>query len=46
MAHRLRCIVLALAHEPLGTLCDQLSARMPPGSTDDIALLVLRLPVP
>jgi serine phosphatase RsbU (regulator of sigma subunit) len=36
----------ALAHEPLDTLCDQLSARMPPGSTDDIALLALRLPVP
>ncbi|MGX4691146.1 SpoIIE family protein phosphatase [Streptomyces sp. JNUCC 63] len=43
---RLRRHALALAHEPLDTLCDQLSARMPPGSTDDIALLALRLPVP
>ncbi|MGW5543676.1 PP2C family protein-serine/threonine phosphatase [Streptomyces sp. NPDC003998] len=46
---RLRRHALALAHEPLHTLCDQLcdqlSARMPPGSTDDIALLALRLPV-
>ncbi|MFB7506341.1 SpoIIE family protein phosphatase [Streptomyces broussonetiae] len=41
---RLRRHALALAHEPLETLCDQLSARMPPGSTDDIALLALRLP--
>ncbi|MQY35540.1 hypothetical protein SRB17_35180 [Streptomyces sp. RB17] len=43
---RLRRHALALAHEPLDTLCDQLSARMPPGSTDDIALLALRLPMP
>ncbi|GAA0902861.1 SpoIIE family protein phosphatase [Streptomyces thermoalcalitolerans] len=43
---RLRRHALALAHEPLDTLCDRLSARMPPGSTDDIALLALRLPVP
>ncbi|MDN5384904.1 MULTISPECIES: SpoIIE family protein phosphatase [Streptomyces] len=43
---RLRRHALALAHEPLETLCDRLSARMPPGSTDDIALLALRLPVP
>ncbi|MEU9988854.1 SpoIIE family protein phosphatase [Streptomyces sp. NPDC048045] len=43
---RLRRHALALAHEPLDTLCDQLSARMLPGSTDDIALLALRLPVP
>ncbi|MFB6847873.1 SpoIIE family protein phosphatase [Streptomyces sp. NPDC056373] len=41
---RLRRHALALAHEPLGTLCDQLPARMPPGSTDDVALLALRLP--
>jgi hypothetical protein len=34
-----------LTHEPLHTLCDQLSTRMPPGSTDDIALPALRLPV-
>ncbi|GHE10653.1 SpoIIE family protein phosphatase [Streptomyces alanosinicus] len=43
---RLRRHALALVHEPLDTLCDQLSARMPPGSTDDIALLALRLPGP
>jgi hypothetical protein len=42
---RLRRLALALAHEPLHALCDQLSARMPPGSTDDIALLARRLPV-
>ncbi|MEU0242822.1 PP2C family protein-serine/threonine phosphatase [Streptomyces sp. NPDC006235] len=41
---RLRHHALALAHEPLDTLCDQLPARMPPGSTDDVALLALRLP--
>ncbi|MEU7470512.1 SpoIIE family protein phosphatase [Streptomyces sp. NPDC044984] len=43
---RLRRHALALAHEPLDTLCDQLLARMPPGSTDDVALLALRLPSP
>lgn len=43
---RLRRHALALAHEPLDTLCDRLSARVPPGSTDDIALLALRLPMP
>ncbi|MGX4688381.1 hypothetical protein [Streptomyces sp. JNUCC 63] len=42
---RLRRHALALAHETLDTLCDRLSARMPPGGTDDIALLALRLPV-
>ncbi|WP_371580573.1 SpoIIE family protein phosphatase [Streptomyces sp. NBC_01314] len=41
---RLRRHALALAHAPLDTLCDQLLARMPPGSTDDVALLALRLP--
>lgn len=41
---RLRRNVLALAREPLDTLCDKVLARMPPGSTDDIALLALRLP--
>ncbi|MGW1532385.1 SpoIIE family protein phosphatase [Streptomyces aureus] len=41
---RLRRHALALAHVPLDTLCDQLLARMPPGSTDDVALLALRLP--
>jgi PAS domain S-box-containing protein len=43
---RLRRHALAIAHEPLDTLCDQLPARMPPGSTDDVALLALRLPSP
>ncbi|WP_327695985.1 SpoIIE family protein phosphatase [Streptomyces sp. NBC_00459] len=43
---RLRRHALALAHAPLDTLCDQLLARMPPGSTDDVALLALRLPAP
>lgn len=43
---RLRRHALALAHAPLDTLCDQLLARMPPGSTDDVALLALRLPTP
>jgi serine phosphatase RsbU (regulator of sigma subunit) len=42
----LRRHALALAHEPLDTLCDRLPARMPPGSTDDVALLALRLPSP
>ncbi|MFF3887370.1 SpoIIE family protein phosphatase [Streptomyces sp. NPDC001914] len=41
---RLRRHALALAHAPLDTLCDHLLARMPPGSTDDVALLALRLP--
>ncbi|MGW1625816.1 SpoIIE family protein phosphatase [Streptomyces sp. NPDC002172] len=43
---RLRRHALTLAHEPLDRLCDQLAARMPPGSSDDIALLALRLPLP
>ncbi|MGW6908011.1 SpoIIE family protein phosphatase [Streptomyces sp. NPDC054940] len=41
---RLRRHALTLAHAPLDTLCDQLLARMPPGSTDDVALLAVRLP--
>jgi hypothetical protein len=41
---RLRHHALALAHEPLDTLCDQLLDRMPPGNTDDGALLALRMP--
>ncbi|MEU5396710.1 SpoIIE family protein phosphatase [Streptomyces tibetensis] len=41
---RLRHHTLALAHEPLDTLCDQLLDRMPPGNTDDVALLALRMP--
>ncbi|WP_307839425.1 SpoIIE family protein phosphatase [Streptomyces sp. MBT97] len=40
----LRRHALALAHAPLDTLCEELLARMPPGSTDDVALLALRLP--
>lgn len=43
---RLRRLALMLAHASLDTLCDQLLARMPPGSTDDVALLALRLPTP
>ncbi|AQS72050.1 DNA-binding protein [Streptomyces pactum] len=43
---RLRRNALALVHEPLDTLCDEVLARRPPGSTDDIALLALRLPAP
>ncbi|MFI9249894.1 SpoIIE family protein phosphatase [Streptomyces sp. NPDC053069] len=42
---RRRRHALALAHEPLHPLCDQPSARMPPGSTDDTALLARRLSV-
>ena len=45
LAH-LRRHALALADAPLDTLCDHLLARMPPGSTDDVALLALRLPMP
>ncbi|MGW1915533.1 hypothetical protein ACWCQS_33585 [Streptomyces sp. NPDC002076] len=41
---RLRRHALTLAHDPLDSLCDRLSARMPPGSTDDIALFALHLP--
>ncbi|MGW2682499.1 SpoIIE family protein phosphatase [Streptomyces sp. NPDC001414] len=40
---RLRRHALSLAHEPLDTLCDRLTARIPPGSIDDVALLALRL---
>ncbi|MFF7161253.1 PP2C family protein-serine/threonine phosphatase [Streptomyces sp. NPDC008086] len=41
---RLRRHALTLAHAPLDTLCDRLLARMPPRSTDHVALLALRLP--
>jgi len=41
---RLRRDALALAQEPLDALCDQVLARMPPGSSDDVALLGLRMP--
>ncbi|GAA2580683.1 SpoIIE family protein phosphatase [Streptomyces lienomycini] len=40
---RLRRNALAHADEPLDTLCDELLARTPPGSTDDVALLAVRL---
>ncbi|MFI1755003.1 SpoIIE family protein phosphatase [Streptomyces sp. NPDC020571] len=43
---RLRRHVLAHAAEPLDTLCDQILAHVPPGSTDDVALLALRVPKP
>ncbi|MEV7016603.1 SpoIIE family protein phosphatase [Streptomyces sp. NPDC093991] len=43
---RLRRHALALAHEPLDTLCGEVLAHLPPGSTDDVALLALRVPPP
>ncbi|MFC7904633.1 SpoIIE family protein phosphatase [Streptomyces griseoincarnatus] len=43
---RLRRHALALAHEPLDTLCGDILAHLPPGSTDDVALLALRVPPP
>ncbi|MFI5567727.1 SpoIIE family protein phosphatase [Streptomyces sp. NPDC051740] len=43
---RLRRHALALAHEPLDTLCGDVLAHVPPGSTDDVALLALRVPPP
>ncbi|WP_019925323.1 SpoIIE family protein phosphatase [Nocardia sp. BMG111209] len=42
----LRRHALALTHEPLEKLCDELLARMPTGTDDDVALLALRLPTP
>ncbi|MEO3876538.1 SpoIIE family protein phosphatase [Nonomuraea sp. B12E4] len=41
---RLRRHAAALACHPLDDFCDQILARMPPGNTDDIALLALRIP--
>ncbi|WP_410538016.1 SpoIIE family protein phosphatase [Streptomyces sp. KL2] len=41
---RLRRHAAALARRPLDEFCDRILARMPPGSTDDIALLALRVP--
>jgi serine phosphatase RsbU (regulator of sigma subunit) len=41
---RLRRHAAALAGHPLDDFCDQVLARMPSGTTDDIALLALRLP--
>ncbi|MFB6786537.1 SpoIIE family protein phosphatase [Streptomyces olivaceus] len=41
---RLRQHALALAHEPLDRLCGKVLAHLPPGSTDDVALLALRVP--
>ncbi|WP_229830377.1 SpoIIE family protein phosphatase [Streptomyces mutabilis] len=43
---RLRRHALAHASEPLDTLCDRVLAVVPPGSTDDVALLALRVPPP
>ncbi|MFE2330905.1 SpoIIE family protein phosphatase [Streptomyces coelicoflavus] len=42
----LRRHALALVHEPLDRLCGDILAHLPPGSTDDVALLALRLPPP
>ncbi|MEV1178829.1 GAF domain-containing SpoIIE family protein phosphatase, partial [Nonomuraea sp. NPDC049784] len=41
---RLRRHAAALAYHPLDDFCDEILARMPAGSTDDIALLALRIP--
>ncbi|WP_258565889.1 PAS domain-containing protein [Streptomyces parvulus] len=41
---RLRRHALAPAHEPLDRLCGKVLAHPPPGSTDDVALLALRVP--
>ncbi|MFJ8657103.1 SpoIIE family protein phosphatase [Streptomyces rochei] len=43
---RLRRHALTLAHEPLDRLCGKVLAHLPPGSTDDVALLALRVPPP
>ncbi|MFE6282653.1 SpoIIE family protein phosphatase [Streptomyces sp. NPDC057877] len=43
---RLRRHALTLAQEPLDALCDQVLDHVPPGSTDDVALLALRVPPP
>lgn len=40
----LRRHAAALARHPLEDFCDQILALMPPGNTDDIALLALRVP--
>ncbi|MBZ6106412.1 GAF domain-containing SpoIIE family protein phosphatase [Streptomyces olivaceus] len=37
---------LTLVHEPLDRLCGKVLAHLPPGSTDDVALLALRVPPP
>ncbi|MGW4490548.1 SpoIIE family protein phosphatase [Streptomyces sp. NPDC004376] len=44
--NRLRRHARALVREPLEILCDRLLTHMPPGGTDDVALLALRLPAP
>ncbi|WP_255308270.1 PP2C family protein-serine/threonine phosphatase [Streptomyces marincola] len=41
---RLRRDAGALAGEPLDAFCDLLLTRLPPGGTDDVALLALRVP--
>lgn len=43
---RLRRHASALARHPLDEFCDQILIRMPPGTTDDTALLALRIPPP
>lgn len=43
---RLRQHAAALAREPLDAFCDELLADLGSGSTDDIALLAVRLPGP
>ncbi|MEV5151857.1 SpoIIE family protein phosphatase [Streptomyces werraensis] len=41
---RLRRHALTLVDEPLDRLCGKVLAHLPPGSTDDVALLALRVP--
>ncbi|MEU8178927.1 SpoIIE family protein phosphatase [Microbispora hainanensis] len=41
---RLRAQVAAMAHLPLEDVCDEIVRRILPGTTDDVALLALRLP--
>ncbi|MFC9057704.1 SpoIIE family protein phosphatase, partial [Streptomyces sp. NPDC057074] len=41
---RMRRHALTLVDEPLDRLCGKVLAHLPPGSTDDVALLALRVP--
>ncbi|WP_345391593.1 SpoIIE family protein phosphatase [Nonomuraea salmonea] len=41
---RLRRHAAALACHALDDFCDQVLARMPPGTADDVALLAVRIP--
>ncbi|WP_405087413.1 SpoIIE family protein phosphatase [Microbispora sp. NBC_01389] len=41
---RLRAQAAAIAHLPLEDVCDEIVRRIPYGTTDDVALLALRLP--